>query len=303
MDLIKQYIIQCIVSAANNLRLSTEKIEVVALIREEITNCAEMESLINEMKKSTELSTFGIKLGEILNYLAKGKIDFLKLSDKFKEHSSVIVRELNTLLEKISPQSYRQISGNILQNLESVKSKDINIEVIEDRKGLIVEEIKELKEVTSVKSETIIKEELVQDSDEKLKEEYLLDVDENSDELMFEKFEERILNPIKSIDKFLREIRPDRIDENELDKYYKLMEKNSEISNKIGFEIIGNMHSIFAKALLLIKSKSILPIKEVIEGMRACLIVIVAVVRGKEVDITNYLNRAENFGKQIQNLI
>jgi hypothetical protein len=36
--------------------------------------------------------------------------------------------------------------------------------------------------------------------------------------------------------------------------------------------------------------------------MRACLIVIVAVVRGKEVDITNYLNRAENFGRQIQDL-
>jgi len=30
------------------------------------------------------------------------------------------------------------------------------------------------------------------------------------------------------------------------------------------------------------------PVKEVIESLRACLIVIVAVVRGKEVDITNY---------------
>jgi len=59
------------------------------------------------------------------------------------------------------------------------------------------------------------------------------------------------------------------------------------------------MHKIFSSALDLIKNKELLPIIPVIEGMRACLIVIVALVRGKDVDITLYLNRAENFGKQI----
>jgi len=37
----------------------------------------------------------------------------------------------------------------------------------------------------------------------------------------------------------------------------------------------------------------------VIESLRACLIVIVAVVRGKDVDINNYLNKAERFGNQL----
>jgi hypothetical protein len=36
--------------------------------------------------------------------------------------------------------------------------------------------------------------------------------------------------------------------------------------------------------------------------MRASLIVIVAVVRSKDVDITGYLNKAEELGKRIQNL-
>ena len=45
-----------------------------------------------------------------------------------------------------------------------------------------------------------------------------------------------------------------------------------------------------------------MPGHDVIEAMRACLIVIVAVVRGKELDITNYLNRAEAFGREIQSL-
>ena len=42
-----------------------------------------------------------------------------------------------------------------------------------------------------------------------------------------------------------------------------------------------------------------MPGKSVVDSIRACLIVIVAVVRGKDVDITRYLNRAEDFGKEI----
>jgi hypothetical protein len=60
------------------------------------------------------------------------------------------------------------------------------------------------------------------------------------------------------------------------------------------------MHTIISHALLLLGSGEIKPLKEIIESIRACLIVIVAVVRGKEVDITNYLNRAEAFGNKIQ---
>jgi hypothetical protein len=62
------------------------------------------------------------------------------------------------------------------------------------------------------------------------------------------------------------------------------------------------MHKIVAKAIRLINCGELNPNKDVIESMRACLIVIVAVVRGKEVDITNYLNRAEEFGESINTL-
>ena len=78
-----------------------------------------------------------------------------------------------------------------------------------------------------------------------------------------------------------------------------IMKENSELSHKIGFEIIYNMHRIFAHAVKLIRQGYLEPEDEIIESMRACLIVIVAVVRGKEVDITDYLNRAEMFGSRV----
>jgi hypothetical protein len=49
----------------------------------------------------------------------------------------------------------------------------------------------------------------------------------------------------------------------------------------------------------LIRSRDLFPGKEIIESMRSCLIVIVAVVKGKDVDITNYLKKAEDFEKDI----
>jgi hypothetical protein len=77
------------------------------------------------------------------------------------------------------------------------------------------------------------------------------------------------------------------------------MSSNAQLSERIGFEILTSMHNIIAKALLLIRNRDLMPGKEVIESLRACLIVIVAVVRGKEVDISNYLNKAEDFGNKI----
>jgi hypothetical protein len=218
------------------------------------------------------------------------------LSDKFREHSSLIVHELNNVLEKISPQNFREISSGMNVHLgvsvQTEKSPEIQVE----KKGIIIEDIREI----PVEPETV--KEVKKPESEKLKEEFILDIEEKNEEIPFEKFEERILSPIKSVDKFLKELTPDRINETDLETYYQVMKKNAEISHRIGFDIIANMHSIFAQALSLIKANSISPVRDVVEGMRACLIVIVAVVRGKEVDITNYLNRAEKFGKQIQDI-
>jgi hypothetical protein len=58
------------------------------------------------------------------------------------------------------------------------------------------------------------------------------------------------------------------------------------------------MHKIISLALDSISKGKLLVDKTIIESLRACLIVIVAVVKRKDVDITGYLNRAEDFGKK-----
>lgn len=67
------------------------------------------------------------------------------------------------------------------------------------------------------------------------------------------------------------------------------------------FELLSKTHEIIASALDAIMNKKLKTDKTIIDALRACLIVIVAVVKKKDVDITGYLNRAEEFGKKYFN--
>lgn len=286
MDLAKQYIIQCIVTAANNLRLSSEKIETVALIRERLNSAENLTDEIKNFKKITELSKLGIKLSEIHSFIENQKIDFLKLSDKFKEHSYGIVGEMNSILDVLTPQAARTVFQKQEEN--SVKIDLSKRDSNPDKTNLdnIVKVTPEIQLPMRSRADEL-REAIIF---EELNKEVTLD---------FENYEDKVLRPVKELDSFLNRVMKYEFTENEIKGFIRIMKENADLSRKIGFEILSNMHQIFANGLELIDRKKIAASANVVESLRACLIVIVAVVRGKEVDITGYLTRAENFGKTI----
>ena len=280
MDFIKQYIIQSISAASNNLRLDTQKIEVVSLIRELIAKADNLEKEIKLMKTSTELSTFAIRLDEIYRYLSQGTIDLLKISDKFKEHSQYLISDLSRLLDAVNPTSFRETVSKIRENgLTNDFDNNINITSRNTDESHIE------------KSETDI-----------LKEKIIMEDEPVEPGTLFQNFEEAILQPIKNVDELLKTLLVSNPDPEELIKCCEILESNGNLAEERGFEIISNMNNIVAKGLLLIRANELTPTKEIVESMRACLIVIVAVVKGKDVDITSYLNRAESFGRQIKSI-
>ncbi len=285
MDLSKQYIIQCIVSASNNLRLSSEKIEAVAILRERLNKAENLGDEIKTFKKITELSKLGVRLGELQSFIESGKIDFLKLSDKFKDHSYSLVKELSYVLDIVTPQMMRDLFQK--HNGESVNvdltKRAANTEAEDKLNNAIAKEINIPKRSRA----------------DELKEEIIFEELNKEDNFSFEQYEAKVLRPIKELDAFLNRGQKYDYTENEMNSSIKLIKENGELSQKIGFEILSNMHKIFANGLDLVNQKKIAPSSNVIDSLRACLIVIVAVVRGKEVDITNYLNKAEEFGKTI----
>ncbi len=291
MDFIKQYITQSISTASNNLRLSTEKIEVVALLREMIFNSGNLYEDIKKMKKITEFSTLAIRLNQIYDYLNEGRIDFLKLSDQFKEHSQSLIRDLNNMLDIISPASFKDSAKKIKGEEEKATSETA------------AEKAEETEEEISVDLSNRQPDENAFETSEsdKIKEEIILSEEKTIDDNSFENYETAVLKSIKPFDSLLKDLTGKEINNEEIEKYAAIMKENEKASRINGFNIIASMHNILAHSLLLIKNGFLVPSPELIESMRACLIVIVALIKGKEVDISNYLNRAEEFGKKIIN--
>lgn len=284
LDLAKQYIIQSIISAANSLRLSSEKIETVAILRERLNIAENLSDEIKNFKKVTELSKLGIKLGELQIFIDGGKLDFAKLSDKFKEQSYGLVRDLNYVLDVVTPQMMR----GFFQKFENeIINVDLTKRAAEESGDVLA---------SSSKTSNIPK----RSRADELKEALIFEELNKDDGFNFESFEEKVLRPVKELDAFLNRVQKYDFTENEIGSYIKIMNENGVLAQKVGFEILSSMHKIFASGLELINNKKIAPSPNVIDSLRACLIVVVAVVRGKEVDITNYLTRAENFGKSIQ---
>lgn len=277
MDFTKHYINQSIAIAANNLRLNTQQIEIVALLKNLINKSENLGNDLITMKKITELSTLAIRLNEIYNFLIQNHIDLLKISEQFKEHSRFLIKDLGHMLEVSTPVSFKSA-----------------IEKLQNGLGYPKAEIKVDLSKRKTEDELFIKPET-----ESIKEKIIFDEEEALEDELIQNFELTILKPIKELDFILKKISKNEIDYEELIKYSVVMRDNGNLAKKIGFEIISNMHNIVSKALLLIRDRYLLPGKEVIENLRSCLIVIVAVVRGKDVDISNYLNHAEEFGNKI----
>lgn len=279
MDLVKHYINQSITIASNNLRLNNQQIEVVALLKEAITKSDNLSDDLINMKKITELSLLAIRLNEIYNAITQNTIDFLKISDQFKEHSRYLIKDLGHMLDICTPNSFsaaiEKLKGDSL-----IKKEEIKVDL----------------------SKRIPDEEaFVKPENEKIKEKIILDdISSDAEDELIQNFEPTILRAIKPIDDLLKKISNNEIEHEELLSFAKLMDENGRLSRKIGFEILSSMHEIVSRALMLIRSRELMPGKEVIDSLRACLIVIVAVVRGKDVDINNYLNKAESFGSKLK---
>ncbi|MHB8580475.1 MAG: hypothetical protein ACYDA4_11540 [Ignavibacteriaceae bacterium] len=293
MELIKQYIIQSISAASNNLRLSTQKIEVVALLRETIVKSDNLEADIKAMKKITELSTLAIRLNEIYSYLTQNQVDLFKLSDKFKEHSQFLIKDLSHMLDMVNPATFKSALEKLKENSVDITNSEILQPIPVSNDNGISIDLSKRKQDSSLFAES---------ESNKLKEKIIFEEDKEDEDLFFQNYENEILKTIKPIDGMLKQLSKNEVSSEELSSFAKVMKTNGDVSAKIGFDIIANMHWIISKSLQLIKTRELMPGKEVIESVRACLIVIVALVRGKEVDINNYLNRAEEFGKEIQTL-
>jgi len=278
IDFSKLYITKLINYSSSLLKLTSEKIVYIQILKESLLESDDLELLIKEMKKITELSKMAIHLSEIYSFCNNPEIDFTGLSIKFKEQSQLLNKDIVLLLEIISSEKLKEILIKIC-NYVNAKSDLI---------------IKKTENTVDNNESDIAR-------NNKLKEDFILS-DDDEEENSYEFYVKTVLFPIRELDSFLQRLEFYETPYDEMDRYQTIIEKNAYLSQKYSFELIANMHFYFSGALKHIMEHRLIVDKDLIEKMRACLIVIAALVRQKDVDITNYLNKADKLGKLIQNI-
>jgi len=288
MDFFKQYILQALSLASNNLRLSPDRVETVAYLKDYLGSCDDIEKEIAMMKTKTELSKFAIKLSDAYRFISGSNVDFLKLTDIFKEHSNNLIVELSNVLDMVTTEKLKEILAPIITEEEIA----IDLGDIEATKNIPTSGIYD--DTGMDDSET--------DEIDTLKQELILEDVVEQNKFDFADFEEEILKPVSKLEKMLKDLETGNVSEEDLKNFSSLMKKHAKLSEDIGFNILAEMHTVFYTALEKIYNKEVRVDKKIIESMRACLIVIVAIVRSKDVDITTYINRAEKLGKYLESL-
>mgnify|MGYP001351601667 FL=1 len=282
----KQYIVQAISLSANSLRLNNDKIEVVTLLKQFIMQSTDLAYDMSIMKRITETSRLAIRIADIHTALSTGRIDFNTLSEKFKDHCRFLVSDLSLFLDSVSPASFNVILERVQKSVLPESLKDLPIETISK---------------TDVQDEAVKPKELEKNV-EQLKEEFIMDGVEDDDDDFFSDVERNVLQPIKEIDALLLRLTEGESPGKDILFFAKILKKNGERLERFHTSILPSMHYTLHDAFHYIYEGKLTPSLMVTESMRACLIVIVATIRNKEVDINTYFNKAEAFTNLIKSM-
>lgn len=276
IELQKIYLVQCLNYAASYLRLNKPQLDTLNYMCNFLNDSEELFEVIVFFSKVTELSSLSIRLKEIYNFITYGKIDYSKISETFKKQANDLIQELNSALKCLSTDRMKEI----------VHAKDV----------LFESETDENAQVESEKTEALTtnKDEYENNYDNKIKVEY-----NDSDNSAFKLFEMQLVEEVKCFDIILQKLYQNEIDLIEIKDCISKVDDMKENCLKFGLETVAEMHEIFQNSLSLILKNTIPVTKELIESMRSCLIVIVAVVRNKNIDIAYYYSRTEILSKQI----
>ena len=102
MKFTKQYILQAIALASNNLRLSSDRIETVALLKDYLHNCEDIETEISKGFKNSNhsieiISSFNNLIPEITDVIDREEIDFVIMGTKGATGAKEVLFGSNTV--------------------------------------------------------------------------------------------------------------------------------------------------------------------------------------------------------------
>ncbi len=232
----KEYIIQTYENAAENLRLVSKRLINHTLIKEFLTECAELERAVSEMKKITAFAKFAIKLGNVIEY-THSVPNFAELSAEMTKQVNELIPIVREVFDDFDPDDLAE-KLNVLRG--------------------------ELSHPEKAQSENDFAESALE-----------------------------ILNLIRSVDEYLNLCVTGNISSDDKENFMEIVNRINALLESFDDPLISEMKNIFNELFgEIIARGSSRP--DEIEAMRACLIVIVAKLKKKEVDVSQFIELARS---------
>lgn len=293
MDFVKNYMISALTEASKKLRLNPEKVEVIHRLEEWIGKRESLGEDIAILKRITETSRLAIRFQDINNYLSFEKIDYKKFSEKFLEHCSFLVTDLDFLLHNVNQATIRKILDRV-ETIKEYKADYPNVHL-----KIELDQASERSEPgynspgkrRSMKIDNLIQQELPLVYKES---------PEQSNRSVIDQEREFLFGPLRELEELIQRMRKEDFRSSEVFKFADIFLERVNFCRKHGLDDLMVSYENISTALRLIYNKEMHVTRDVIELFRSAMIVLVTEIRGLQHDITEYRLRNQLFTETLK---
>jgi hypothetical protein len=206
------------------------------------------------------------------------------------EEESLNINEVN-----VSEEEKREeiVADSSQKSFETKETEEINLEPSEAVKDFGTQEIEEfsIDEVSEKNLEEIILTETIYQS-----------LQTNSSGELFLDFEKLILENILKVDEFLNKALKKDFIEDEILKLINEANKCFQIAHELNYEFISELIKVYWLSLVAIRDNKIVVNKLDADLIRSTLIVLVSLIKGREIDLEPFLKKHNSLKEKLQQL-
>jgi len=206
------------------------------------------------------------------------------------EEESLNINEVN-----VSEEEKREeiVADSSQKSFETNETEEINLEPSEAVKDFGTQEIEEfsIDEVSEKNLEEIILTETIYQS-----------LQTNSSGELFLDFEKLILENILKVDEFLNKALKKDFIEDEILKLINEANKCFQIAHELNYEFISELIKVYWLSLVAIRDNKIVVNKLDADLIRSTLIVLVSLIKGREIDLEPFLKKHNSLKEKLQQL-
>jgi len=251
--------------AAENIRQRPNKSAITKMFVDFFYSSNDLTRDLQKLKSNTEFARFAIRISEIVSYLNSSEISFLAINSYFRDSALKLAPVLSEIIDRIEAERLRTILNAIKDKVETREYKPT-----EQEDDYPVNDSQSLSKIAFLNKFPAI----------------LSEPNEEETNIIRE-----IAIIVKATNEFLDTLRPG--DSADYKKYSELMRRCSFLTTIIGFDISSRKAILLRKGLEKCSSGEIKITDEIIRQMKSCLIIIIALSRGKKIDLDQYFNRAK----------